>query len=117
MSMNVSQNPAVGGRGMYPPPPSRGPSRSLENLSSGFRIDSGVAGSEDPAGRASRGRAANLESAVRNAAQSPVVQSVSQNGFSERNADLVRQQAGGAAPAPTGGISGVGGNGKLDAYA
>ena len=118
MSMNVSQNPAVGGRGMYPPPPSRGPSRSLENLSTGFRIDSGAAGTAEPAGQGARARTVNLESAVRNAAQSPIVQSVSQNGYGERNADLVRQQASGNTPSPaTGGTGGIGGNGKLDAYA
>lgn len=117
MAMNIWQGAAVGGGGMYPSSPSRGKSKSLENLSSGFRIDSGPSKADESATREPRTRSATLERAVRNAAQSPIVQSVSQNVFNERNADLVKMRAQGNAPVANGGSGGVSGAGTLDAYA
>ena len=117
MAMNIRQSAAAGGSGMYPPSPARERSKSLENLSSGFRIDSGQNGTAGPPIREPYTRAASLERAVRNAAQSPIVQSVSQSPFNERNADLVGMRARDNAPMPNGGAGGSDGTGTLDAYA
>lgn len=113
MSMNIRQADAVNGAG-YASSSTRGKSKSLESLSTGFRIDNGPRNgavsttSREPVSRQ------NLERAVRTASQSAYVQSVSQNSYNERNADLVRQRAQGDNAPPA---SGGGGNGQIDAYA
>ena len=115
MAMNIRQSDAVNGIGGYPASNARVRKNSLQNLSSGFRIDNGPAKLAEPASQRETGsRVANLENAVRTAAQSVNVQSVSQNALNARNADLVRQRAQGDNALPPAGNGVIG---QINTYA
>ncbi|MDR3211451.1 MAG: hypothetical protein LBU79_06005 [Planctomycetota bacterium] len=111
MAINVNQSNAVPGGFVARNP--RGRTSSLENLSSGFRIDSS-SNATPAASRNARSRANLVEAAARNAAQSDDIQRVSQNSYNARNAELVQRSA----SRSQSGSEFVGGaSGQVDAYA
>lgn len=116
MSMNITSVGAANGVGAYSPASMRSGRNALQQLSTGFRIDTDPAKTAEPANAREAGtRTAALERAVRTVSQSVNVQSMSQNALNERNADLVQQRAQGGNVSPLPSV--VGGNGQIDAYA
>lgn len=113
MSMHIQQGLAAVGSGVRPHQPARAGKKSLESLSTGFKIDSGPENPSRPdQGQTARSRTVSLEQAARSAAQSSSVQALSQSYANQRNESLVRERARSMETPQTGN-----GNGKLDAYA